>query len=125
MPEDGFIRNIRELALECGGSRATEAPDEVSDFFTVRCLLPRSAAEDGVSAVEFALVSAVLVIPLVIGGYDIGTALFGWMAVGYAARAGAAYATYCGFFNQTNIVNAVSNATALSSIQPTPRKTLR
>ena len=77
------------------------------------------AAEDGASLIEFALISAVLIIPLVIGLYDFGTALFQWMEVGNAARAGAEYATYKGTFDQTNIVAAVTNATALSStIQP-------
>jgi Flp pilus assembly protein TadG len=75
-------------------------------------------AQDGVSAVEFALVSAALVVPLVLGGYDIGSALYRWMEVGNAARAGAAYATYCGCFNETNIVAAVGNATTLASIVP-------
>jgi Flp pilus assembly protein TadG len=76
------------------------------------------AAEDGTALVEFALISAVLVIPLVIGLYDFGTALFQSMEVGNAARAGAENATYQGSFNETNIVAAVSNATSLSSIQP-------
>jgi Flp pilus assembly protein TadG len=75
-------------------------------------------AEDGTSLIEFALISAVLVIPLVIGLYDFGTALFRWMEVGNAARAGAESATYNGSFDQTNIVAAVTNATALGSIQP-------
>jgi Flp pilus assembly protein TadG len=76
------------------------------------------AAEDGTSLVEFGLISAVLVIPLVIGLYDFGTALFQWMEVGNAARAGAESATFSGTFDQTKIVAAVTNATALSSIQP-------
>jgi Flp pilus assembly protein TadG len=82
---------------------------------------PRSglwAAEDGASLIEFALISAVLIIPLVIGLYDFGTALFQWMEVGNAARAGAEYATYNGGFDQTKIVAAVTNATSLGSIQP-------
>jgi Flp pilus assembly protein TadG len=91
--------------------------------FLLSTLSALRAAEDGVSAVEFALVASVLVIPLVIGGYDIGSALFRWMEVGNAARAGAAYATYCGCFNETNIVAAVTNATPLSSIQPNSSQT--
>src|SRR6478672_7473408 len=83
-------------------------------------LLGLCAAEDGASLIEFALISAVLIIPLVIGLYDFGTALFQWMEVGNAARAGAESATYRGSFDQTNIVAAVSNATALGSIQPNP-----
>ena len=86
--------------------------------FLLSTLSALRAAQDGVSAVEFALVSAFLIIPLVIGGYDIGSALFRWMEVGNAARAGAAYATYCGCFNETSIVAAVGNATALGSITP-------
>jgi Flp pilus assembly protein TadG len=76
------------------------------------------AAEDGASLIEFALISAVLIIPLVIGLYDFGTALFQRMQVGNAARAGAEYATYSGSFDQTKIVAAVTNTTALSSVQP-------
>ena len=76
------------------------------------------AAEDGVSAVEFAFVAAFLMIPLVVGAADFGTALFQWMQVGNAARVGAEYATYIGNFNQASIVTAVTNATSLSSIQP-------
>ena len=83
-----------------------------------RMLFGLCAAEDGVSAVEFAFVAAFLMIPLVIGAADFGTALFQWMQVGNAARSGAEYATYIGSFNQASIVTAVTNATSLSSIQP-------
>ena len=83
-----------------------------------RMLFGLCAAEDGVSVVEFAFVAAFLMIPLVIGAPDFGTALFQWMQVGNAARAGAEYATYFGSFNQASIVTAVTNATSLSSIQP-------
>lgn len=47
-----------------------------------RMLFGLCAAEDGVSAVEFAFVAAFLMIPLVIGAADFGTALFQWMQVG-------------------------------------------
>ncbi len=83
-----------------------------------RMLFGLCAAEDGVSAVEFAFVAAFLMIPLVIGAADFGTALFQWMQVGNAARSGAEYATYIGSFNQAGIVTAVTNATSLSSFQP-------
>jgi Flp pilus assembly protein TadG len=85
-----------------------------------RMLFGLCAAEDGVSVVEFAFVAAFLMIPLVIGAADFGTALFQWMQVGNAARAGAEDATYFGSFNQASIVAAVTNATSLSSIQPNP-----
>jgi Flp pilus assembly pilin Flp len=88
--------------------------------YCLRKLSGLCAAEDGASLIEFGLLSAVVVIPLVIGLYDFGTALFQWMEVGNAARAGAEYATYEGSYSEMNIVKAVYNATALSTITPNP-----
>jgi len=84
----------------------------------LRLLFGQRAAEDGTVAIEFALGTVVLIVPLVIGLYDFGTALAQWMQVGNAARAGSAYATYCGCFDQANIVAAASSATSLSSVEP-------
>jgi Flp pilus assembly protein TadG len=54
-------------------------------------------ATDGASSIEFALISAFLMIPLVLGVYDFGTALWSWMQVGNAARAGAQFINVNGY----------------------------
>jgi Flp pilus assembly protein TadG len=76
-------------------------------------------AVDGVAAVEFALLASVLVAPLTLVLYDVGTALFRQMEVSNAARAGAGYAAYCGCFQpvstiagQPSITSAVANASS-------------
>ncbi|MGE5268118.1 MAG: TadE/TadG family type IV pilus assembly protein [Thiohalocapsa sp.] len=51
----------------------------------------------GASAIEFALVAAFLILPLVLGVYDFGTALYYWLQVGNAARAGAQYVNVNGY----------------------------
>lgn len=56
-----------------------------------------AAATGGVSAIEFALIAAFLILPLTIGVYDFSTAMYRWMEVGNAARAGAEYANSHGF----------------------------
>src|SRR6266481_3012842 len=56
-----------------------------------------AAATGGASAIEFALVAAVLLLPLTLGLYDFGTALWSWMQVGNAARAGAQYINVNGY----------------------------
>jgi Flp pilus assembly protein TadG len=56
-----------------------------------------ATATRGASSVEFALVAAFLMIPLVLGVYDFGTALWSWMQVGNAARAGAQYINVNGY----------------------------
>ena len=56
-----------------------------------------AAATGGVSSVEFALVATFLLIPLTLGLYDFGTALYSWMEVGNAARAGAQYVNINGY----------------------------
>jgi Flp pilus assembly protein TadG len=55
------------------------------------------AAAGGTSTIEFALVAAFLILPLTLGVYDFGTALYTWMKVGNAARAGAQYANVNGY----------------------------
>jgi Flp pilus assembly pilin Flp len=60
--------------------------------------LPRVAAgAGGASSIEFALIAAFLMIPLVLGVYDFGTALWSWMQVGNAARAGAQFINVNGY----------------------------
>ena len=59
--------------------------------------LSRLAATGGASAIEFALVAAFLVLPLTLGLYDFGTAVYRWMEVGNAARAGAQYVNVHGY----------------------------
>jgi Flp pilus assembly protein TadG len=56
-----------------------------------------ATATDGVSAIEFALVTAGLILPMTLGVYDFGTALYNWMQVGNAARAGAQYVNVNGY----------------------------
>jgi Flp pilus assembly protein TadG len=56
-----------------------------------------AAATGGASAIEFALVAAFLMLPLTLGLYDFGTALYRWMEVGNAARAGASYINVNGY----------------------------
>ena len=56
-----------------------------------------ATATRGASSIEFALVAAFLMIPLVLGVYDFGTALWNWMQVGNAARAGAQYINVNGY----------------------------
>jgi Flp pilus assembly protein TadG len=55
------------------------------------------AATGGASAIEFALVAAFLILPLTLGVYDFATALYRWMEVGNAARAGASYINVNGY----------------------------
>jgi len=56
-----------------------------------------AAASGGASAIEFSLVAAFLILPLILGVYDFGTALYYWMQVGNAARAGAQYVNVNGY----------------------------
>jgi Flp pilus assembly protein TadG len=56
-----------------------------------------AAATGGASAVEFALVAALFLLPLTLGLFDVGSALYSWMEVGNAARAGAQYVNINGY----------------------------
>lgn len=77
------------------------------------------SADDGVSAIEFAVVASLLA-ALAIGIIDFGLVLLTQMEVGNAARAGAEYAQANGY-NSANITSAVQNATNLSvSASPAP-----
>ena len=66
-------------------------------MITTARLCRLGAATDGASAIEFALVAAFLILPLTLGVYDFGTALYTWMEVGNAARAGAQYVNVNGY----------------------------
>jgi Flp pilus assembly protein TadG len=70
-----------------------------------------AAATGGASAIEFALVAAFLMLPLTIGVYDFGTALYNWMQVGNAARAGAQYVNVNGYSStyQTSSLSCSAN----------------
>jgi Flp pilus assembly protein TadG len=61
-----------------------------------------AAATGGASAIEFALVAAFMILPLTIGVYDFGTALYRWMQVGNAARAGAQFVNVNGYSSSYN-----------------------
>ena len=61
------------------------------------CLRRLAAATGAASAIEFSLVAAFLILPLTLGIYDFGTALYNWMEVGNAARAGAQYVNVNGY----------------------------
>ena len=84
-----------------------------------------AAATGGASAVEFSLVAAFLILPLVLGVYDFGTALYRWMEVGNAARAGAQFVNVNGYSSNyntstlscsaNNFTCAVQSATSLGS----------
>lgn len=94
---------------------------QAAHIHRLRRLLSLRTANDGVTAVEFALVAAFFVIPLTILLCDIGTALFRQMQVGNAARSGAGYAAFCGCFNSSNITSAVQNATSAGlTVSATP-----
>jgi Flp pilus assembly protein TadG len=56
-----------------------------------------ATATGGASGIEFALVATFLVLPLTLGLYDFGTAVYDWMEVGNAARAGAQYVNVNGY----------------------------
>ena len=85
--------------------------------------LPR--ASGGASSIEFALVAAFLILPLTLGIYDFGTALYRWLELGNAARAGAEYINVNGYssaYNTTttactsnNFTCAVQAATSLGT----------
>jgi Flp pilus assembly pilin Flp len=84
-----------------------------------------AAATDGASMIEFALILTFLGLPLTIGLYDFGTALYSWMQVGNAARVGASYINvngYSGNYNTSslsctgnNFTCAVQSSTSLGT----------
>lgn len=84
-----------------------------------------ATAADGASTIEFALVAAFLILPLTLGIYDFGTALYRWMEVGNAARAGAQFVNVNGYSasyntatlscSSNNFTCAVQGATGLGT----------
>lgn len=62
------------------------------------------AATGGASTIEFAIVGTFLIVPLVLGTYDFGTALYDKLQVGNAARAGAQYLNVHGYSSADSTV---------------------
>ena len=85
-----------------------------------RYLARLAAARQGVSTIEFAVVAPVIAL-LVIGMIDFGMGLWEEMQVSNAAQAGAAYASI-NSWNATvsQIETAVTSATSLSGLSPSP-----
>ena len=75
-------------------------------------------SEDGVSAIEFAVVGGALSL-LLLGVLDFGIGYWDKVQVGDAARAGADYAERNGY-DSTKIQSAITHATTLSGIQASP-----
>jgi Flp pilus assembly protein TadG len=75
-------------------------------------------AEAGISAIEFAILGAVLCL-IVIAIGDLGMGFYSYMQVQNSAQAGAQYAAVKGF-NSTAISNAVTSATSISGITASP-----
>lgn len=83
-----------------------------------RSLRELRGANEGVSAIEFALVGTILAI-LCIGLVDVGMGIWKQMEVGNAARAGADFAATKGWYSD-KIKAAVTNATSLSGVAASP-----
>jgi Flp pilus assembly protein TadG len=79
----------------------------------------RRAGEFGTAAIEFALMSPLLMI-LFTGVVEIGMAAFQDMQVQASAEAGALYAVTYGVANLTSISNAVVTATGTAGITASP-----
>ena len=77
--------------------------------------------KSGVAAVEFGMVCSLLCF-IALGLDDFGMGYWEQIQVGDAARAGGEYAMENGW-NQSGIANAVTSATALSSVQASPAPT--
>ena len=80
-----------------------------------------AAASGGASAIEFALVAAFLIAPLTLGLYDVATALYRWMEVGNAARAGAQFINVNGYSSTDttsgNTCSSPTNKTFTCAVQ--------
>ena len=83
-------------------------------------VLLRSAvvAEDGMAAIEFGILSAVMMIFLICAA-DLGAAGYSAMQVQTSAQSGAEYAS-AHTFDATAISNAVTNSTSASGISASP-----
>lgn len=87
------------------------------------CLLGRLlASRDGSAAVEFALLTPMLLL-LLAGLVDVSRLISQTMQVRAAAQAGADWAQRNGW-NQTGVQTAVASATTLKSVTATPAPTL-
>lgn len=75
-------------------------------------------SQDGVSAVEFAMIGGSLAL-LLLGVLDFGIGYWEKTQLQDAAQAGAEFATRSGY-DSTSIQSAVTNATSLSGVQATP-----
>ena len=78
-------------------------------------------AEEGIAAIEFAVLGAVLCLIVVAIG-DLGLGFYSYMQVQNSAQAGAQYAAVHGY-NSSAIVNAVTNATSVPGISASPAPT--
>ncbi len=78
----------------------------------------RARKDTGAAAIEFGL-SAPLLVLLVVGTAELGTAVYQGMQAQNAAEAGAVYASKYGF-DVAGISSAVSSATAAAGIAATP-----
>jgi Flp pilus assembly protein TadG len=75
-------------------------------------------ADDGIAAIEFAILGAVLSLMVVAVG-DLSLGFYSYMEVQNSAQAGAQYGAVHGF-NSTAISNAVTNATSTAGISASP-----
>src|SRR5438874_3557150 len=78
-------------------------------------------ADEGVAAIEFAVLGAVLCMIVVAIG-DLGLGFYSYMEVQNSAQAGAEYAAVHGY-NSSAISSAVTNATSTRGITATPAPT--
>src|SRR5215831_6895991 len=72
----------------------------------------------GTAAVEFAILSVLLVL-MMVAVIDLGMGLYRGIQVRNAAQAGAAYAMAKGY-NASSITSAITNATSFSQISASP-----
>ncbi|HTC83108.1 MAG TPA: TadE/TadG family type IV pilus assembly protein [Rhizomicrobium sp.] len=75
-------------------------------------------ADQGIAAIEFAILGAVLCL-IVVGVGDLGLGFYSDMQVQNSAQAGAEYAAVHGY-NSAAITNVVTNATSLSGVTASP-----
>src|SRR3954462_13076694 len=75
-------------------------------------------ADDGIAAIEFAIMGAVLCLTVVAVG-DLGMGFYSYMQVQNSAQAGAQYASVHGY-NSGAISSAVTNATSVPGVSASP-----
>jgi Flp pilus assembly protein TadG len=97
-------------------------PRHSSPFAAGFSLLRRAAAaEDGMAAIEFGILSTVMMIFLIIA-VDLGMSAYSAMQVQTSAQSGAEYAA-AHTFDATAISNAVTNSTSATGISASPAPT--